>query len=284
MDLGTSRTKASIILLLLCVIVMPIIQVGIVNGARSGGGGGGGIPGGGGGGGGPRPNPPPPRPNPPINVNPPPNVNLPTARPTMAQPTIALPTARPTVSVSFTRSLATSFTFAHSSWTGISFTRTFQTSYTFSPTFTFTTTTNWGLPGPEYWYPGMGFWHYGTGYVPSTGAFTLGDTLYDQSNVPCLYYTYFEFNAPAGQSISAQLWTTGSPVNFLIVPMAVISQYESPSSCSNLGQRNVNLLSQIQSFGSTPYTLSWTAPQNGQYAIIFFSTTPYGNTVYFVPQ
>jgi hypothetical protein len=278
--LAMSITKASVILLLLCVLVIPIIQVGVVNGAK--GGGGGGITGGGPRPPSPRPNPP--RPNPPINVNPPPNVNLPTARPTMAQPTIALPTARPTVSVSFTRSLATSFTFTRSSWTGISFTRTFETSYTLSPTFTYMTTTSWGIPGPEYWYPGMGFWHYGTGYSASTGSFTLGQTLYDQNNNPCLYFTYFEFNAPAGQSISAQVWTTGSPVHFLIVPMAVISQYESPSSCSDLGQRNVNLLSQIQSFGSTPYTLNWTAPQNGQYAIIFFSTTPYSNTVYFVPQ
>jgi hypothetical protein len=208
-----------------------------------------------------------------VRPNPPGTINLPTARPSIAQPT-----ARPTFSVSFTRSLATSFSFASTAWTGISFTRTIQTSFTVIPTFTLTTTY------PQYWYPGMGFWHYGTGYSASTGAFTLGQTLYDQNNNPCLYYSYFEFNAPAGLSITAQVWTTGSPVHVIVLPMMVISQFESPSSCSELGQRAVNLLSQIQSFGSTPYTLTWTAPQDGQYAIVFFSKTPYGNTVYFLPQ
>jgi hypothetical protein len=130
----------------------------------------------------------------------------------------------------------------------------------------------------------MGFYHYGTGYVASSGSFTLGQTLYDQNNNPCLYYAYFQFNVPAGQTITAQVWTTGSPVNVIILPMSVISDYESPNSCTELGQRNVNLLSQIQSFGSTPYTLTWTAPQDDQYAILFFSKTPYGNTVYFLPQ
>jgi len=224
----------------------------------------------------PRPSPPS-SPKPTIRPNPPATFNLPTARPTFAQPT-----ARPTISVSFTRSLATSFSFATTAWTGISFTRTIQTSYTINPTFT--TTTNYGPTYPQYWYPGMGFWHYGTGYIPSTGSFTLGQTLYDQNNNPCLYYTYFQFDAPAGLSITAQVWTTGSPIHVIIIPMTVISQLESPSSCSSLGQNYVNLLSQIQTIGSTPYTLSWTAPQTGQYAIVFFSRTPYGNTVYFLPQ
>jgi hypothetical protein len=251
-----SKSEVSVILLLLCVAVMPIIQLGLVNGAQFSSDA--------------RTNPPRPRPNPPGTIN------LPTARPTFNQPT-----ARPTFSVSYSRSIATSFTFARSSWTGISITRTVVTSYTISPTFTWTTT---NVASTQYWYPGMGFYHYGTGYSASTGSFTLGQTLYDRDNNPCLYYSYFTFNALAGLSITAQVWTTGDPVHYVIIPMSVITSYESPSSCGALGQRNPQYLSQIQTFGSTPYTLSWTAPQDDQYAIIFFSTTPYGNTVYFLPQ
>lgn len=250
-----SRAKASVTLLLLCVIVTPIVQLGVVNGVLTD---------------------PLARSKPPMPPNPPGTINRPTARPTIAQPTV-----RPTVS--FTRSIATSFSFASTAWTGISITRTIQTSFTFNPTFTMTTS-YYGPTTPQYWYPGMGFYHYGTGYSASTGSFTLGQTLYDQNNNPCLYYSYFQFNAPAGQTITAQVWTSGSPIHFIILPMTVISQYESPSSCSELGQRNVNLLNQIQTFGSTPYTLSWTSPQDGQYVILFFSKTPYDNTVYFLPQ
>ena len=303
LDMTTSRTKVLVILLLLFVAVMPIVQLGIVSGER---GGGGGV---GGGGGAPRPSPqprpsPPPRPNPPVNVNPPqinqptvrppinqptfnqPTINLPTAKPTFNPPTINIPTinqptAQPTfsVGVSFTQSFATSFSFDRSSWTGISITRTVATSYTFSPTFTYMTTTDWYAPG-GYWYPGMGFLYYGTNYNPSTGSFYLGRTLYDQNNNPCLYYDYFEFNAPAGLSISAQLWSSGQPIHYILVPVSVISQYKSPSSCSALGMS----IGQVQSFSSTPYVLNWTSPQNGQYAIIFFSTTPYNDPVYFLPQ
>jgi len=187
--------------------------------------------------------------------NPPrPTINLPTI-----QPTIGLPTARPTISASFSRTIATSFS------------RTIQTSFTFSPTLTWTTTTN-------YWYSGMVFIHYGAGYSASTGSFTLGQALYDQNNSPCLYYDYFEFNAPGGLTIQARLWTTGTPIHYIVVPMAVVSLFQS-SGCNALGA-----LTQANTIGSTSYLYSWTAPQNGQYAIIFYSTTPYTDPIYFLPQ
>ena len=271
-EMSTSRTKALVTLLLLCVAILPIIQLGVVSGARGGGGGGGGG-GIGGGGGRPSPSPNPPS-RPPVRPNPLATINVPSARPTISQPT-----ARPTFSASFTRSIATSFSFASSMWTGISITRTYATSYTMSPTFTWMTTTNYGPNYPQYWYPGMGFFHYGSGYSATTGSFTLGQTLYDQNNNPCIYYDYFTFDAPAGLSITAQVWTTGPPINYLIIPVSVLSLYQSPSSCSALGN-----LGQVQSFGSTPYTISWTASQNDQYAIVFYSTTPYSGPVYFLPQ
>ena len=272
---ATAKTKASIILFLLCGIMLPMLQAGVVvGGGRSGGGGtiGGGRPtlpsrtGGGSG---------PPRPNPPAITG-----SRPSFTPSFTRsftPSVTR-SFTPSVSLSFTRSLFTSFSFDTQSWTGITFTRTYETSYTFSPTFTYATTTNWyGWGG--YWYPGMGWYQQPVYYNPSTGSFTLGQTLYDQNGNACLYYDYFEFDAPAGLSVTAQVWTSGAPVSYVIVPSSVLSLLTSSNGCSTLGS-----LGQGKSFGSTPTLLSWTAPQNNQYAIIFYSTTINGNTVYFIPQ
>jgi len=280
-ELTTSRTQALVTLLLICAAITPIIQVGVANGQRNGGGGGGGN----------RPSPPSnpgTRPNPPAISRPTapgPTISRPTAGPTIARPTAgpsftARPSFTPSVSFSFTRSLFTSFSFDTSDWTGITFTRTYETSYTFSPTFTYTyaTTTNWyGWGG--YWYPGMGWYQQPVYYNPSTGSFSLSQTLYDQNGNACLYYDYFVFDAPAGLSATAQVWTSGAQVSYMIVPSSVLSLLTSPNGCSTLGS-----LGQGQSFGSTPTLLSWTAPQSNQYAIIFYSTTLNGNTVYFIPQ
>jgi len=221
-----------------------------------------------------------------------PSFNQPTSRPTISQPT-----ARPTFSPSFTRTSTPSFTrtgtpsfsftrTAQTSFTNsptFSFTRTTQTSFTFSPTFTFTQTTmtSYGTTYtfyPGYWYPGMPFVHYGYGYSASTGSFTLGQTIYGPNNSPCLYYDYFEFNAIAGMTIQARLWTTGPPINYIVVPAALISLFQGGNGCSALGA-----LTQTNTIGSTPYVYSWTAPQNGQYVVLFYATTPYTAPIYFLP-
>ena len=297
-----SKRQALVTLLLLCAAITPMIQVAVANGQdftatlienRGDGGGnrpsppprtgGGGPPGRGSG---------PPRPNPPaisLPTAPGPTISRPTAGPsfTGSRPSFTASftpsfsrSFTPSVSFSFTRSLFTSFSFDTSAWTGITFTRTYETSYTFNPTFTYTyaTTTNWyGWGG--YWYPGMGWYQQPVYYNPSTGSFTLDRTLYDQNQNPCLYYDYFVFDAPAGLSATAQVWTSGAQVSYMIVPSSVLSLLTSPNGCSTLGS-----LGQGQSFGSTPTLLSWTAPQSNQYAIIFYSTTLNGNTVYFIPQ
>jgi len=277
----TSRTKTSVTLLLLFVLIIPIVQIGVVSGSR------GSSPGVGN----QLPKPPsrppssprpsiPPKPSQPIaRPNPPPVINQPTARPPISAPTARPTFSLPSFSVSFTRSIGTSFSLGFSSWTGISFTRTYETSYTIAPTFTYvTSTTNWYGWG-DYWHPGMGFYHYGYNYSPTTGSFTLGQTLYDQYGRACLYYDYFEFNAPTGLNVKAQVWTTGPSISYIIVPVSILSQFQNPASCSAIGY-----FGQAQTIGSTSTIINWTSPQDGQYAIIFFSTTPYGNTLYFVPQ
>jgi hypothetical protein len=253
-EMGLSKSKASLILLLLCAALMPltVYQVGTVNGRNGGGGGGigggiGGITGGGG------------------------------QRPTFNQPTVNLPTApatfsRPALtSVSFTRSIATSYSFAASSWTGISITRTIATSYTFNPTFTTTTGYNY----PTYGAGGFVLIQYPPNYNSNVGSFTLDQTLTTQEGVPCVYYADFEFNAYAGQSMQAQLWTQGASINYIIVPSSLLPNLQQ-AGCSH-GSAN-----QQQTFNSK-ISLNWTAPQTGEYAIIFYSWVPYTGPVYFLP-
>lgn len=215
----------------------------------------------------------------------PPNINLPTARPTLNQPTINVPTARPTFSFtqpvqptfSFTRSIMTSFSFnpTMTSWTGISFTRTVVTSYTFNPTFTFGTTTAY-YPTYAYW---GGFIQYPPNYNYNAGSFTLDQTLTGANDIPCAYYTYFEFNANTGQQLQAQLWTSGPPINYIIVPASMVPTLQQMGCGYASNQRG-----QGQSFGSSQVALNWTASQTGQYAIIFYSLTPYTGPVYFLPS
>jgi len=276
-----SKFKLSIILLLLCASVMPLTVSG---GRGSGGGGngggvrppsgGGGRPGGGGGrppsgGGTPKPSQPIARPNYPTMG--PPGINQPTARPPVATFTRPIQTG----GISFTRSIVTSFSFSRSSWTGISITRTIVTSYTFNPTFTWTTTSSW----PSYiggYYNGYynGFIQYPPSYDTQVGAFTLDQTLNNQNGVACLYYTYFTFNAYAGQQLRAQVWTQGQPINYVIIPTSMGSILKQNGCSGALGQS--------QSFSSQT-TVDWTAAQAGQYAIVFYSTVPYNGPVYFQP-
>jgi hypothetical protein len=128
----------------------------------------------------------------------------------------------------------------------------------------------------------MPFIHYGYGYSASTGSFTLGQTLYGPNNTPCLYYDYFQFNALAGMTIQARLWTTGPPIHYIVVPMSVVSLLQSNGNGNGCGA--IGYLPQTNTISSTPYLYSWTAPQPGQYAVIFWSTSPYTAPIYLLPQ
>ena len=218
-----------------------------------------------------------------------PGISLPTAGPGGGA-TIALPTAGAGVSftrpaISFTRSIATSFSFSRSVWTGISITRTYLTSYTFNPTFTVST----GYEPPGY-YPGYcngyyngycaspywGFVQYPSNYDSNVGSFTLDQTLNGQNDVPCVYYTYFAFNANAGQQFQARIWTNGQPIDYVILPTSVLSSVQA-AGCGYGSSAGMG-----QSF-SSQVTLNWTAAQDGQYAVVFYSKVPYSGQVYFLP-
>jgi hypothetical protein len=274
--MGLSKSKAALILLLLCAALMPLTVYGGRAGGGGGGGGGGGIGGGGGaigggggiGGGGQRPIPP-------GGGGGMPGGGMPGGgqMPTFAnQPTVNLPTARPTVAVSFTRSIGTSFSFAQSSWTGISITRTVATSYTFNPTFTMTTT---GYNYPNYGAGGFVFNQYPPNYNSNVGSFTLDQSLDTPNGVPCVYYADFQFNANAGQSLQAKLWTQGTSINYVIVPLSLFQSLQQAGCSHAAGNQQQTFNSQI--------SLNWTAPQTGQYAIVFYSFVPYTGPIYFLP-
>jgi len=273
-----SKSKLSLILLMLCVFIMPltVYQVGIVSGR-----------------------------NPGADL---PTISPPTARPSISQPTAgftrppALTSITPSIvtsytppplsSLSFTRSIVTSFTqpaltsvsipqsiwtsftFSNTQWTGISFTRTVVTSSTFNPTFTWTTTTANSYPT----YGGFTFIQSPPNYNNNAGSFTLDRTLIGPNGVPCTYYTYFEFNAYAGQQLQARLWTPGETISYIVIPQNLVPILQQ----MGCGYAQSGPQSQAHSFNSQ-VTLNWTVPQTGQYVIIFYSLTPYSGPVYFIP-
>jgi len=268
-----SKSKISSILLMLCVVMpLTVFQVDIVSGRN-------------------------------------PGADLPTISPPTARPTISLATAgftrppvltsitrsmvsftAPPLSVSFTRSIATSFTqpvftgasitqsiltsFSNTQWTGISFTRTGVTSSTFNPTYAWTTTTVNSYPT----YGGFTFIQYPASYNYNAGSFTLDQTLIGPNGVPCTYFTYFEFNAYAGQQLQARLWTAGEIISYMIVPQNLVPILQQ----MGCGYAQSGPHSQAHTFNSQ-VSLNWTAPQTGQYVIIFYSLTPYSGPIYFIP-
>jgi len=273
MHMHASKTKVSFILLLMCAALMPLTlyPMWTVNGDRNGGGGGGNGRGGGGTGV-PNINMPTARPN----INQPPNGNQFTARPSVNLPTASFTMPSVMTGFSFSRTIATSFSFSQSAWTGISFTRTVVTSYTFNPTFTVATTTAYPLGGGGYY--GWSFVQYPQNYNSNVGSFTLDQTLNGENDLPCAYYTYFEFNANGGQQFQARLWTPGATINYVVVPESLLTTLQQ----MGCGYASSGTHNQVQSFNSQ-IILNWTAPQTGQYAIIFYSLTPYSGPVYFLP-
>jgi hypothetical protein len=116
------------------------------------------------------------------------------------------------------------------------------------------------------------------GYNNETGAFTLGEQLTcDAGNgAVCVMYDYFIFNAQAGQVLHGHLQTTGTarPVYFAVLN----SPYQLYSfQNSNCGIGNWGPMQKV----SAASMLNWTAPKNGQYALLFMTNGFYSGTVYF---
>jgi len=117
-----------------------------------------------------------------------------------------------------------------------------------------------------------------TGYNNQTGSFILGGQLtYDAGDGGvCVMYDYFIFTVHAGQTLSGQVQTgsLGRVVFYVILnsPYQLYGFQNSNCGIGNWGQ--------VQGF-SSPSTLNWTVPKDGQYVLLFIMNGFYGGTVYF---
>jgi len=112
-------------------------------------------------------------------------------------------------------------------------------------------------------------------YNPQTGAFTLNvQGVFPRGFISpiCISYDYFIFNATGGQAVSWQVNSPGQLIQYVIMSA---NQYRSfDASAQNCV---INLSS--QEFNSKA-TLDWTAPETGQYALVFFTRSFYAGPVY----
>ena len=127
------------------------------------------------------------------------------------------------------------------------------------------------------------------GYNVQTGAFQLAGQITDDAGngAVCAMYDYFIFNAQTGQVLQAGVQTsvTGITVYSLILnsPGQLYSFMN-----SNCGVRTPYWPNIAPSIGSwrqdmTASSISWTAPNDGQYALVFMVNGFYSGVVYFLP-
>jgi len=122
------------------------------------------------------------------------------------------------------------------------------------------------------------------GYNSQTGAFRLesqiikeGHKLHSSGSV-CVTFDYFIFTAQAGQALQGQVTpgSTGSkPVYYSILSSPIqLNQFQN-SACGR---------GWLLNGFTSPSTIDWTAPADGQYALVFIITGFYGGVVYFMPS
>ena len=120
-----------------------------------------------------------------------------------------------------------------------------------------------------------------SGYNTQTGAFTMDSQLIFDKSINaarvCVMFDYFIFNAQAGQTLQAQVQSGGKPVSYIILnsPTGLYRFQNSNCGYGNWGP--------VETFTS-PTTITWVAPSEGQYVIIFLTNGFYGGQVFFTPQ
>ena len=112
-------------------------------------------------------------------------------------------------------------------------------------------------------------------YNPQTGAFTLGEQAYLLSyGKLCLAYDFFVFNGKGGQAIHWALNSPGQVIYYLIIDARTYGFLDADAQNCFL-----NISAPLQYFNGQT-TLTWTPPQNGQYALVFFTTVYYTGPIY----
>jgi len=127
------------------------------------------------------------------------------------------------------------------------------------------------------------FRHTPAGYNNQTGSFALASQLMSESKSGvtgvCVMFDYFIFNAQGGQVLQGQVspGSTGNAgVYYTILTSPIQLNLFWNSRCGRGDW-------QIQQFTS-PSTISWTAPEDGQYALVFMVRGFYGGTLTFSPS
>jgi len=88
----------------------------------------------------------------------------------------------------------------------------------------------------------------------------------------CMMYDYFIFNAQAGQVLQGGAQSgTGKLIYYMILNSNQLYSFEN-SDC------DAGYWGQLVASAST---IIWTAPTDGQYALVFMTSGFYGGTVYF---
>jgi hypothetical protein len=115
-----------------------------------------------------------------------------------------------------------------------------------------------------------------TTYNNQTGFFRLDWELSDfASDAVCVSYDYFLFKAEAGQLLRGEVLpgSTGNRGVFYLILNSPIGLYNFEGSDCGFGYWG-------QDGFTSPTTFNWTAPQNGQYALVFMVSGFYEGPLY----
>ena len=120
-----------------------------------------------------------------------------------------------------------------------------------------------------------------SGYNNQTGAFMLSMQLTNEGwrkpiGGVCVMYDYFIFNAQTGQVLEGRVQTgsTGKPIYYMIL--------NSPYQLYSF--QNSNCAMNLWQVAAPASAINWTAPRNGQYALVFMTTGFYSGSVYLTQQ
>ena len=112
-------------------------------------------------------------------------------------------------------------------------------------------------------------------YNPQTGAFTLGEQAYSPLyGTLCLAYDFFVFNGVGGQAVHWQVKSPGQVIYYVIIDASNIRWLDADAQNCYL-----NIPAPLQYFNGQT-TLTWTPPQNGQFALVFFTRIYYSGPIF----
>jgi len=126
----------------------------------------------------------------------------------------------------------------------------------------------------------VAFTHEPDSYNVQSGSFTMtyeltGDTSSNGGSV-CVSYDYFVFNAKAGQTLQGHAASDGKMMYYTILQSPIGLHLFQNSNCAGGYWPNQGFT------GAT--TMTWVAPADGQYVLIFLTAGFYGGKVSFTVQ